>query len=180
VTNFDASTIRRFSPAGLDLGTFAATGLNAPVGLAFDAAGNLYVANFHSDTIRRFSPMGQDPGNFATGLFTPGGLAFDTAGNLYVANQGSNTIRRFSPAGVDLGVFASSGLNGHVFLASCPSETAGRGRSPPNLVQIRLPHMDGLSPNAYLSYQERWSSELNDSFGNQRDWSRPERPANIG
>ena len=61
--------------------------LNNPLGLAFDTAGNLYVANELSNAVRRFSPTGVDLGDFAsTGLFQPFGLAFDTTGNLYVSN----------------------------------------------------------------------------------------------
>ena len=36
--------------------TFASTGLNEPSGMAFDTAGNLYVANFGSNAIVKFTP----------------------------------------------------------------------------------------------------------------------------
>jgi PKD repeat protein len=71
------NTIRKFSPTGVDLGDFATTGLHFPHGLAFDPAGNLYVANSPNNTIREFSPAGVDLGNFATtGLNFPTSLAF--------------------------------------------------------------------------------------------------------
>jgi DNA-binding beta-propeller fold protein YncE len=88
--------------------------LNNPLGLAFDTAGNLYVANELSNAVRRFSPTGVDLGDFAsTGLFQPFGLAFDTTGNLYVSNFAfvGGSVRRFSPTGLDLGIFASAGLD---------------------------------------------------------------------
>ena len=37
---------------------FASTGLNGPVGLAFDASGNLFVANSGDNTIEKFAPNG--------------------------------------------------------------------------------------------------------------------------
>jgi sugar lactone lactonase YvrE len=116
VANQFANSIEKFSPMGVDLGSFATSGMASPTGLAFDAAGNLYVANTGNGTIRKFSPTGIDLGNFATGLNFPEGIAFDRAGNLYVANNGggingSSTIHEFSPTGTDLGNFATTGLS---------------------------------------------------------------------
>ena len=77
VANQGGNTIREFSPAGVDLGNFATTGLQGPTALAFDASGNLYVSNRAGNTIREFSPTGQDLGTFAmTGLVNPVGVAF--------------------------------------------------------------------------------------------------------
>ena len=66
--------------------TFA-SGFNGPVGLAFDAAGNLYVANYGNSTVSEVTPAGL-VSTFASGFEQPYGLAFDAAGNLYVANYG--------------------------------------------------------------------------------------------
>lgn len=100
--------IEKFSPAGVDLGTFASTGLNFPMALAFDRAGNLYAANFAGSTVEKFTPAGV--GTVFANVTRPTGLAFDANGNLYVSNFG-NTIARFSASGAPLGAFASSGLN---------------------------------------------------------------------
>ena len=43
------------TPAGA-VSTFVSSGLDEPEGLAFDAAGNLYVANFKSGTISKIAP----------------------------------------------------------------------------------------------------------------------------
>ena len=59
-----------------------------PDGLAFDAAGNLYVANSGNDTVSEVTPAGV-VSTFASGFNFPDGLAFDAAGNLYVANSGN-------------------------------------------------------------------------------------------
>ena len=110
-----------YSATGQFLGIFATAGMDHPEGLAFDKAGNLYVANNYGNTVREFSPTGQDLGNFATGA-GPSPLAFDTAGNLYLGLQGgsgnpANLIEKYSKTGTDLGAFASTGINGPAALA---------------------------------------------------------------
>jgi DNA-binding beta-propeller fold protein YncE len=88
--------------------TLFATGLEFdPRGLAFDQAGNLYVANQHGSTVQRFAADGTSLGTFAgTGLRDPFALAFDPLGDLYISNQSGGTIRRYSASGNDLGDFA--------------------------------------------------------------------------
>jgi len=79
---------------------FATTGLANPQGMAFDAAGNLYVANENNQTIEEFNAQGQ-PTLFAnTGTIAPEALAFDSNGNLYAALGGSSTIEKYNAAGV--------------------------------------------------------------------------------
>ena len=56
---------------------FASTGLNNPIGLAFDGSGNLYAANANSGTIERFTPGGAASVFANTGLNHPIGLAFE-------------------------------------------------------------------------------------------------------
>ena len=87
---------------GASLGSFA-SGLNNARGLAFDTAGNLYVANGGDGTILEFTPGGSRS-VFASGLNSPCGLSFDAAGNLYTTD--GTKIRRFTPGGVG-SVFAT-------------------------------------------------------------------------
>jgi DNA-binding beta-propeller fold protein YncE len=47
-------------------------------GLAFDAAGNLFVANFYNNTIEEFAPNGVGTVFASTGLNEPAGLALAT------------------------------------------------------------------------------------------------------
>ncbi len=108
VANSNNNTIVKFTEQGI--GSVFAPTSSRPNGLAFDTAGNLYVALPDLNRIERFSPTGVNLGAFATtGLDNPGGLAFDIGGNLYVANR-NNTIRRFTATGFDLGSFATTGL----------------------------------------------------------------------
>ncbi len=77
-----------------------------PQGLAFDAAGNLYVAYFVGDIVE-YSPTGTVLNTFATALAGPVGVAFDTAGNLYVANSAGNNVVELSPTGGFIQNFAA-------------------------------------------------------------------------
>jgi hypothetical protein len=73
-----------------------------PAGLAFDTAGNLYVASDARNdySILKFAPDGSVSVFADSGLSNPSALAFDRAGNLFVANPRNNTIRKFTPDGV--------------------------------------------------------------------------------
>ena len=88
--------------------------LNAPRGVALDAAGNLFIADTGNHTIRKLTPAGvlstvaglagspghTDGATAAARFNTPGGLAVDRAGNLFVADTGNHLVRRITPAGL--------------------------------------------------------------------------------
>jgi serine/threonine protein kinase/sugar lactone lactonase YvrE len=85
----------------------------APLGIAVDDAGQVYVAEFASDTIREISPEGMvstlagsagDPGSAdGTGddahFRNPWSVAVDSTGNVYVADKSNFTIRQITPTG---------------------------------------------------------------------------------
>ena len=91
------------SPAGAVINTL--TGFSGPGGLAFDSAGNLFVANSFNNTVSEVSPTGAII-NTLSGFDHPVGLAFDPAGNLYVANMDNNTVSEVTPAGVVINSFS--------------------------------------------------------------------------
>jgi streptogramin lyase len=81
------------------------TGLVGPFGengLAFDAAGDLYVSDYAGQMILRYPAGGGSSTVFADagdGIVEPDGLAFASNGDLYVANRGSSKVLKFDPAG---------------------------------------------------------------------------------
>jgi DNA-binding beta-propeller fold protein YncE len=98
--------------------SFATVGSNAPKGMAFDSAGNLFVVNQAVGKIFKFAPDGKRS-TFASGLTRPFGIAFDKNGNLFVADEQpekkSGLILKFTPDG-NRSTFAS-GLSEPLFLA---------------------------------------------------------------
>jgi sugar lactone lactonase YvrE len=122
-TNYRSDTIEVFSLTGSDLGVFGMP--VKPTGLAFDNAGNLYVASDDPAgySIQKFAPDGTVSIFANSGLSFPSDIVFDEAGNLYVANPRNNTIEKFTPDGIGT-EFANSadGLHQPVGLAF---DTAG-------------------------------------------------------
>jgi streptogramin lyase len=77
-----------------------APSLNLPLGMAFDATGNLWVANYVSNTILEYaSPYTGSPiltvSN--TALIGPAGIVFDSSHNMIVSSYNNNTISVFTP-----------------------------------------------------------------------------------
>jgi DNA-binding beta-propeller fold protein YncE len=84
------------------------------MGIAFDGAGNLYVANDLFPKIMKFNADGVgSPFASFSGFAHPTGLAFDSAGNLFVADSfaGGGEIVEYTPDGSRYSIFASSGLS---------------------------------------------------------------------
>lgn len=122
VTTFAGSSASR----GNTDGTGTAATFSAPLGLAIDSAGNLYVADAMNHTLRKITSSGVVstlagaagvPG-FADGtgpgaLFNyPAGVAVDAAGNVFVADRSNNLIRKVTPAGVVTTLAGLQGVSG--------------------------------------------------------------------
>jgi sugar lactone lactonase YvrE len=100
--------------------------LNEPAGLAFDLAGNLYIADAGNNRVRRVgldgriqTIIGSDTGTLTgnglalqTKLVRPFDIAFDGDGQLYVSDMGSHRVFRLG-ADLLLRVVAGSGLQGN-------------------------------------------------------------------
>ncbi|PAW88952.1 MAG: hypothetical protein B9S26_10245, partial [Opitutia bacterium Tous-C4FEB] len=91
-------------------GTGSAARFNRPLGVAVDAADNVYVTDGSNHTIRKITSGGvvttlggtagstgsTDGIGSAAQFDSPAGVAVDAAGNLYVADQSNHTIRKSS------------------------------------------------------------------------------------
>ena len=100
VSDNGSGNIYEFTPNG-GSSTFASGfWLEYPEGLAFNSAGNLFVASCvpNYGHIYELTPNG-DSSTFASGLNYPTGLAFNSAGNLLEVDNGSGNIYEFTPNG---------------------------------------------------------------------------------
>jgi Chitobiase/beta-hexosaminidase C-terminal domain len=114
--------IDEFTPNGVR--SIFASGLSAPLNMAFDESGNLFVADEGTGALYKFTPAGVRT-TFAVGLPVPVGVAFDSAGNVFATEFGSGNIYKFTPDGVRTtfasGLFEPQGLafdsEGNLFVA---------------------------------------------------------------
>ncbi len=65
------------------------TGLQAPSGVAVDAAGNTFVADPTGNAVYEYPAGGADPVSIGSNLSVPTGVAVDPAGNVFIVNQGA-------------------------------------------------------------------------------------------
>lgn len=151
------NAIRSINPQGV-ITTLAGTGtagyngdgisatqaqLNRPTDVAFDTAGNLYIADSNNNRIRRVGSnktittvAGNGTGGFSgdglaisVELFVPIGINFDLNGNLLIADTNNNRIRLLTPAG-QLRTIVGDGLeryNGDGLLATAASLASPEG-----------------------------------------------------
>jgi uncharacterized protein (TIGR03437 family) len=91
---------------GGDLGAATSANLNAPTAIAFDSAGNYYIADSGNSLIRKVdtagiitSFVGATGGSLGTAgkLDHPNGLWFDASGALYIADSNNARVARFAP-----------------------------------------------------------------------------------
>ncbi|MCA1814882.1 MAG: gluconolaconase [Acidobacteria bacterium] len=106
------TTVAGDGAAGFRDGRAAEAEFDAPVGVAVDKSGNVFVADTYNDRIRVVSTQGDvktlaggnAPG-YADGdassarLDTPTGIAVAANGDLFVADTGNNRLRKIAPTG---------------------------------------------------------------------------------
>jgi uncharacterized protein (TIGR03437 family) len=106
-----------------DGGPAVNAGLNAPVGLAIDAAGNLLIADTTNGRVRLIDTSGiihtvagNDSGNIGDGgpainatLIAPTALALDTKGNIFIADAGAHVIRKVNTENI-ISTVAGNGM----------------------------------------------------------------------
>ena len=115
-----------------DGGQATAAELYGPEGMAFDAAGNLYIADFADNVIRKINTLGiittvagngygattsggfsRDGGQAtAAELYYPSDVAIDAEGNLYISDANNHRIRKVNTAGI-ITTIAGNGTVGY-------------------------------------------------------------------
>lgn len=112
-------------PSTVSTGTSSVVSFEDGYGIAFDSAGNLWIASFSNSAVTRYANpsgltgvqrpapaavlLGYHDAGFAggtTAILGPNGLAFDSAGSLWVANWSNNTAARYDSPGAISGVQA--------------------------------------------------------------------------
>jgi uncharacterized protein (TIGR03437 family) len=103
-------------------GPATSASLTAPVGVAVDAAGNIFIADTGNERIRRVSGSGiittvagggfsGDGGPATSAALGPTAVAVDSSGNLFIADGGNNRIRKVSASGI-ITTVAGTGARG--------------------------------------------------------------------
>jgi sugar lactone lactonase YvrE len=105
--------------AGGNGGGSAANQLGMPLGVAVDAADNIYVADADNHRIQRWAPGaaegvtvagGNGAGSGANQLSEPHDVAVDAGGNIYIADWGNARVQRWAPGATEgVTMVASSG-----------------------------------------------------------------------
>jgi sugar lactone lactonase YvrE len=115
-----------------DNGPATSATLNRPFGIAYDAAGNLYIADSKNFVIRKVDTAGKistfagngtqwvsgsdgDNGPALSAEFSnPEGVAVDASGNVYVADRDENVVRKIDTTGtITLFAGSSNGYSGY-------------------------------------------------------------------
>ena len=110
-----------------DGGLATSAAINVAVDIAFDRAGNLFVADQNNNRVRKIAPNGTISTVAGTGvqgfsgdggpalnaqLYVPTGVFADGAGNLYIADVGNQRIRKVDPSGI-ITTVAGTGAKGY-------------------------------------------------------------------
>ena len=141
ISDYINNRIRKVSASGI-ISTIAGNGFQGfagdggsattaqlfyPIGTAFDASGNMYIADYSNNRIRKVDTSGIITTFAGTGvygysgdggpaiaakLYQPSSVALDASGNVYIADQRNDRIRKVDTNGI-ITTFAGNGTGGY-------------------------------------------------------------------
>jgi prepilin-type N-terminal cleavage/methylation domain-containing protein len=103
------SSVRADVTGATYVAQFSTGSSSTPFGIAYDAAGYVYVVNQSANNINKYDRSGNLISTFGSGLNVPRGLAVDSAGNIYVANAAGNNIQKYSSSGTLVATIGTAG-----------------------------------------------------------------------
>jgi len=177
------------TPKGVgDGGQALSASLNNPTGVAFDAAGNMYIADQNNSRVRIVDATGVintlagasqargDGGQASFATFSnPRGVAVDSAGNIYVSDTNNQKIRKVSAAGI-VSTYAGTGSSGNANLPPAPiyNLTSTVAPSLATSAPLNLPGCVAVDQAGNLFIADRVNSKIRrvDSSGNITDYVR--------
>ncbi len=125
ITTFAGSGYQGYSG---DNGPARMAQLNRCTGVAFDGAGNVYVADRDNNVVRKINPLGiittfagtdtagysgDGQGAASARLNRPCAVATDAAGNVYIADEGNNVIRIVNKISGFINTYAGNNIAGY-------------------------------------------------------------------
>jgi DNA-binding beta-propeller fold protein YncE len=167
VSDRPTGSIYIYDAAGAYQRTFAppaGIGSWQPLGIWFDAAGNMFVADVGAtpNVVRQFDTTGKQTRTFgeSAGMSFPNDVATDTAGYVYVTDSNNGRLLTFSPDGTLVAQIGRGSGTGNLGLPRGVT-VDGQGR-------VYVVDTSGQSVFVYGTYQEGSSRlEFLGSFGSQ-------------
>ena len=98
----------KVTPGGAQ--TTVGSGLDSPLGVAVDGAGDVFIADTYNNRVVEVPAGGGAQTTVASGLSRPCGVAVDGAGNVFIADYHNNRVVEV-PAGGGAQTTVGSGLN---------------------------------------------------------------------
>ncbi len=99
VSSYNGKFVRKFSPAGDDLGKFISANLTGPTNIWFDANGDLLVNDYNGGAVKRFDSNGNYKGIFISGVPQCEGVNFLADGSILLGVGGTSSVRQYHPDG---------------------------------------------------------------------------------
>jgi DNA-binding beta-propeller fold protein YncE len=104
------NSVLEWTAANSNLSTLVDSGLNEPLRLAVDGAGNVYIPDWGNNAIKEWIALNGNVTPLVSTVINPQGAAVDGAGNVYIADANNNAIKKWTAANSNVTTLVSSGL----------------------------------------------------------------------